>query len=95
MSVQFHVGPDDAVPGVGHVVESEFAQVGVRLDHAGNSTRLRLEDLRTGRVRMLDALELESVIWLSEERFADLLDPGADRWREGGPSDLGAGETAP
>ena len=42
---------------------------------------LRLEDMRTGRVRFLDALELEAIAWLSEERLSSLLDPSADRWR--------------
>ncbi len=49
------------MPGVGPVVESEFAQVSVNIDDEGNSPRLRLEDLRTGRVRFLDALELETI----------------------------------
>ena len=40
------------------VVANEFASVAVAVDHAGNSPRLRLEDLRTGRVGYLDALEL-------------------------------------
>lgn len=77
---------DDAdrhsVPGIGPVVESEFASIAVRLDTDGNSVRLRLEDLRTGRARHLDALELETVIWLPEGRLTSLLDPSADRWRE-------------
>lgn len=64
------------------VVGSEFAEVAVSADHAGNGPRLRLEDLRTGRVRFLDALELETVIWLPEGRLQRLLDPAADRWRE-------------
>jgi hypothetical protein len=64
------------------VVGSEFAQVQVRLDNSGNGPRLRLEDLRTGRVRYLDALELETIIWLREGHLRRLLDPAADRWRE-------------
>jgi hypothetical protein len=42
---------------------------------------LRLEDLRSGRVRHLDALELETIIWLPEERLTGLLDPSHSRWR--------------
>ena len=63
------------------VVGSEFAQVSVRFDTSGNAPRLRLEDLRSGRVRYLDALELETIIWLPEERLTALLDPSHSRWR--------------
>jgi hypothetical protein len=69
------------VPGAGAVVGSEFAQVSVRFDTEGNAPRLRLEDLRSGRVRHLDALELETIIWLPEERLTALLDPSHSRWR--------------
>jgi len=69
------------VPGIGPVVESEFAQVSVNVDNEANSPRLRLEDLRTGRVRYLDALELETIVWLPAGKLAQLLDPSADRWR--------------
>jgi hypothetical protein len=72
-------GPYD-VPGVGPVVGSEFAEVSVNVDATGNSVRLRLEDLRTGRVRFLDALELKAIVWLSDGRLAELLDLSADRW---------------
>jgi hypothetical protein len=65
----------------GGVVESEFASVALRLDQEGNSVRLRLEDLRTGRVRFLDALELESIIWLADGNLTQLLDPSHERWR--------------
>ena len=68
----------------GEVVASEFAAVSVRLDHSANGTRLRLEDLRGGKVRYLDALELETIIWLREEHLSRLLDPSADRWRDDG-----------
>lgn len=74
-------GPYD-VPGVGPIVGNEFAEVSVNIDSDGNSTRLRLEDLRTGRVRFVDALELEAIIWLNEEHLSRLLDPAADRWRD-------------
>jgi len=83
MSIQMgDRGPYD-VPGVGPVVGSEFAEVSVNVDNKGNSVRLRLEDLRTGRVRFLDALELETIIWLSDGHLSQLLDPSADRWRDG------------
>jgi hypothetical protein len=65
----------------GGVVGSEFAAVSVRFDTGGNAPRLRLEDLHSGRVRYLDALELESLIWLPEERLTGLLDPSHSRWR--------------
>lgn len=64
------------------IVGNEFAEVSVRIDTGANSRRLRLEDRKTGRVRFLDALELETLIWLPEHHLAKLLDPSADRWRE-------------
>lgn len=70
-----------AVPGKGDVVENEFASVAVRVDTDANALRLRVEDLRTGRVRYLDALELETIVWLPDGRLEELLDPSHDRWR--------------
>lgn len=64
------------------VIGSEFAEVHCRVDYEANGPRLRLEDLRRGRVRFLDALELETIIWLPEGRLDELLDPSAHRWRE-------------
>ncbi len=81
MAFEFGASAPVTVTGKGAVVESEFAQVSVTVDDEGNSPRLRLEDLRTGRVRYLDALELEAVIWLPEGKLVQLLDPSADRWR--------------
>ena len=74
-------GPHD-IPGIGPIVGSEFAEVSVDVDASGNSTRLRLKDLRTGRERFLDALELEAIIWLADGHLTQLLDPSADRWRD-------------
>lgn len=68
--------PDDAV------VASEFADVAVRVDDTANGPRLRLEDRRTGRVRYLDALELETIVWLRDDYLTRLLDPSADRWKD-------------
>jgi hypothetical protein len=81
MSIEFGDSEDVDVPGVGPVISSEFAQVSVNFDSEGNSPRLRLEDLRTGRVRYLDALELETIIWLRQDHLTGLLDPSAGRWR--------------
>jgi hypothetical protein len=49
------------------IVENEFASVAISVDEEGNSTRLRIEDLRTGTSRLFDALELESLVHLSED----------------------------
>jgi hypothetical protein len=69
--------------GIGPLIGNEFAQVSVTFDGDGNSPRLRLEDLRTGRVRFLDALELETLVWLPEPQLTALMDPSRDRWRGG------------
>lgn len=74
-------GPHD-IPEVGAVIGSEFAEIAVDVDAKANAPRLRLEDLRTGRVRYLDPLELETIIWLSDGHLTQLLDPSADRWRD-------------
>lgn len=77
-------GPDPGrheYPGLGHVVENEFASISVKLDGDGNSVRLRVEDLRTGHARYFDPLQLEALVWLADERLTALLDPSADRWR--------------
>ncbi|GAA4776125.1 hypothetical protein GCM10023200_06010 [Actinomycetospora chlora] len=63
-------------------VANEFASVSVAVDHSGNGTRLRLEDLRTGTVRFLDALELESIVWAPDAVLRSLLDPSLHRWRD-------------
>lgn len=64
------------------VIGSEFAEVRVSVDRHGNGPRLRLEDLRSERVRFVDALELETIVWLPDGHLQRLLDPAADRWRE-------------
>lgn len=79
--IEFEDGAGDVTIGQGKVVESEFASIAVRLDTDGNSVRLRVEDLRTRRVRHLDALELESIVWLGEGHLTQLLDPSHERWR--------------
>jgi hypothetical protein len=71
-------------PGIGAdaVVANEFAAVSVRVDGEANSPRLRLEDLKSGKVRFLDALELETLVWLPDGHMQTLLDPSAFRWRD-------------
>lgn len=79
--IELQDGTADLEIPQGKVVESEFASIAVRLDREGNSVRLRVEDLRTGKVRHLDALELESIVWLGEGHLTQLLDPSHERWR--------------
>lgn len=62
-------------------VFNEFASVACRRDHQANGVRLRLEDLRTGRVCYLDALQLETLIWLPPAWWDRLLDPDI-RWSD-------------
>jgi hypothetical protein len=80
MSIEFGDTTPVEVPGVGAVIGGEFAAVSVTFDTSGNAPRLRLHDLRTGRVRHLDALELETIIWLPDDKLAGLLDPSHSRW---------------
>ena len=63
-------------------IESEFASVRVSVDDGGNGPRLRIEDLKTGQVGYLDALELETLAWLPEGGLHKLLDPSLVRWRD-------------
>jgi hypothetical protein len=81
MTIEFGDSGSVDVQGVGPVIRSEFAQVSVIFDVQGNSPRLRLEDLRTGRVRYLDALELETIAWLPHDHLSSLMDPSSTRWR--------------
>jgi hypothetical protein len=67
------------------VAESEFARVRLSIDHAGNGPRLRIEDLTNGRVNYLDALTLEALARVSEDRLRVLLDPSAERRRNTEP----------
>jgi len=64
------------------IIASEFAEVAVGIDSDANGLRLRLEDLRGGRVRYLDALDLEAVVWQPDARLQELLDPSAGRWSD-------------
>jgi hypothetical protein len=69
------------------VVDSEFARVRLSIDRTGNGPRLRIEDLTSGRVNYLDALTLEALAWVSEEKLRALLDPSAERWRDEEPDE--------
>ena len=66
----------------GQSIKSEFAAVEVGVDEQANGPRLRIEDLKTGHVGYLDALELETLAWLPEGALHPLLDPSALRFTE-------------
>ena len=68
-------------------VKSEFAAVELDVDLQGNGPRLRIEDVKTGRVGYLDALELETLAWLPEGALHSLLDPSLLRYRDEPPID--------
>jgi hypothetical protein len=63
-------------------VTSEFASVALSINNEGNGPRLQIEDLRTGHIGFLDALELETLAWLPDGGLHKLLDPSFLRWRE-------------
>lgn len=73
-----------APPPAPQVIESEFASVAVAIDDHGNGPRLRIEDLRSGHVGYLDALELETLAWLPAGALYPFLDPSRVRWSENG-----------
>jgi len=66
-------------------VSSEFAAVDVGLDSSANGPRLRVEDLKSGHIGYLDALELETLAWLPDRALHGILDPSAVRWTEEDP----------
>ena len=63
-------------------VHNEFAAVELSIDREGHDPRLRIEDLKTGHVGFLDALELETLAWRPEGSLEKLLDPSHSRWRD-------------
>ena len=71
-------------------VTSEFASVGLSIDHDANGPRLRIEDLKTGQVGYLDALELETLAWLPDGALRKFLDPSFHRWRDEPADDAAA-----
>jgi hypothetical protein len=63
------------------IISNEFAVVKVEMDNEGNGDRLRLEDMDGGRVIYLDALQLENLIWIPDEKLTEYMDPSRHRWR--------------
>jgi hypothetical protein len=64
------------------IVRNEFAAVEVALDHEGNGDRLKVEDLDSGRVVYLDALQLENIVWMPDDELSALMDPARHRWSD-------------
>lgn len=83
-------GPTGAADANGPVLRlgNEFGTVAVSVDEQANGPRLRIEDLRSGRVIHLDPLEVASLTWLTHHRLGPFLDPSQTGWR----SDEGAWE---
>lgn len=63
--------------GFGIVMRSEFASVSVTKDVVANGDRLRIEDLRSGRVSFLDPLELERLTCAGHGQLAGIMSPAA------------------
>ncbi len=61
------------------LLHNEFAAISVSVDLTGNGPRLRLEDHRSERVRFVDPLELEGLVWASDDLLRRLVDP-SERW---------------
>jgi hypothetical protein len=57
------------------ILANEFAQVRVSRDCNGNSARLKVEDLQSGKSICLDPLILASLVWASDEELAAHADP--------------------
>jgi hypothetical protein len=57
------------------ILANEFAQVRISSDRKGNSARLKVEDLQTGKSICLDPLILASLVWASDEDLVAHADP--------------------
>jgi hypothetical protein len=64
----------------GFVLRSEFAVVRVSVDEEANGVRLRIEDLRTGRVAFFDPLELERLTAATHADLTHIVSPSGAEW---------------
>ena len=63
-------------------LRSEFAAVQVELDTQANGPRLKITDLKSGKARYLDPLELEMLAWQPFKDIIMTMDPGRlDDWQ--------------
>jgi hypothetical protein len=67
--------------GTDMTLRNEFASVRVERNDDGNGPRLLIEDLKSGRQRYLDPLQLETLVWIPDEEWKGFLDPSSSRWR--------------
>jgi len=67
----------------GVVLRSEFSVVRVAVDRTANGDRLRLEDLRSGRVFWLDPLEIERLTTIRHEDLTYVVTPARSEWFNG------------
>lgn len=63
------------------IVSGEFATVELTLDTAGRGPRLCIRDLRSNQVRLFSPLELESLVWMTNDVARVLVDP-SQRWND-------------
>lgn len=75
------------------LVRNEFACIEVSLDTRGNSPLLCLRNTNSGEVRLLDPVQLEAILWLSDELLTKLCDP-AQHWTEAGTTTSPLGKLA-
>ena len=62
---------------------NEFAWVRLQKDAGvANGPRLVLRDMRTGRTKYLDPLELEAISWMGHHELLSVLAPAFTRARE-------------
>lgn len=81
MTAERHEGSDLEDGGV--VLRSEFAVVRVAVDRSANGDRLRLEDLRSGRLFWLDPLEIERLTTIRHEDLTYVVTPARGEWFNG------------
>lgn len=56
-------------------LRNEFARVRLEQNNTANGPRLMIVDVKTGKTKFFDPLELESLAWITQEELAPLLDP--------------------
>lgn len=56
-------------------LRSEFARVRIEENNTANGPRLMIRDMKSGKTRYFDPLELEHLAWTRHEELTPLLDP--------------------